>query len=312
MQLQSHFLLLASVLAFFCPYANAYENHIVAIVEDRIITADQVRRDWQASHATPDGSRNGIIDPILLQQHLESMIDRILIVKEFEHKKGKIPESFIEGHYQQYLRERFHNQRQPFSEYLHQHGKSIHEFKEEIRQYAIVRFMRQEHVKATISPEEIRLYYEQHRKDFFHKAQVHLQQAIVPYRSTDDRKIRRETLEPMLLTGSKGMDLRERVSLWQKEIPDMRYQDLGWISPDDLRPELQSAAQRLTKGEHTPWLDISNAWALLYLSDQRPEYCDTLPEVYGPIQDILCEQRQQENYDIWMQELRKKAFVLYN
>ena len=121
-----------------------------------------------------------------------------------------------------------------------------------------------------------------------------------------------KTLEAMLLTWPQGMDLRERVSLWQKEVPDIRYQDLGWISPDDLRPELQKAAQRLAKGEHTPWLDISNALALLYLSDQRPEYCSTFPEVYGHIQEILCEQRQQENYDAWMQQLRQKAFILYN
>jgi peptidyl-prolyl cis-trans isomerase SurA len=311
MQLQSHLLFLASLLALFVPCANAYKNHIVAIVEDHIITADQLYRDWQISHATPNRSRKDTTDS-LLQQHLESMIDRILIVKEFERKKGKIPESFIEGHYQQYLQKHFHNQRQLLSEYLRQHGKSIHELKEEIRQQAIVHFMRQENIKATISPEEISHYYEQHREEFSQKAQIHLQQVFVPYHSTDDRENLLATLESLLSTRDQGTDFRGKVAFWQKEIPHMYYQDLGWTSPDDLRPELQKAVQGLTRDEHTPWLDISNAWVLLHLSDQRPEYHSPLPEVHGHIQEILREQRQQENYDAWMRELRQRAFIRYN
>ncbi|MDR2420178.1 MAG: peptidyl-prolyl cis-trans isomerase [Puniceicoccales bacterium] len=312
MHFQSYLLSIAGILAFVSPYANAYENHIVAIVENQIITVDQLRHDWQISHAAPDRSRNGTTDSLPLRQHLESMIDRILIVKEFERKKGKIPESFIEGHYQQYLQKHFHNQRQLLSEYLQQHGKSIHEFKEEIRQHAIVHFMRQENTKATISPEEISHYYEQHREKFSQKAQIHLQQVLVPYHSIDDRETLQKRLESVLSIRLQGTGFRERIALWQTEIPDMHYQDLGWISPDDLRPELQRAAEGLTRDEHTPWLDISNAWVLLHLSDQRPEYHSPLPEVYEHIQEILCEQRQQENYNAWMRQLRQRAFIRYN
>jgi hypothetical protein len=300
-------------LAFLCSNAHAYENHIAAVVENRIITFDQLYHDWQAfaSHASFGRPSNNQVELSLLRSHLGKMIDRILIVKEFERKKGKIPESFVEGHYQQHLRDHFHNERQSFSEYLHQNGKSVHEFKEEIRQQAIVHFLSQDQTKVIISPEEIRLYYEQHRGDFFQKSQIYLQQALVPCPSTVDREKLRKTLEQVSSAWAPGTGLEEKISLWQKEIPDIRYQDLGWISSDDLRQELQKAAQGLAKGEHTPWLDISNALALLYLSAQRQEYCSTLPEVYGHIQEILCEQRQQENYNAWVQRLQQKAFIRY-
>ncbi|MDR0444748.1 MAG: hypothetical protein LBG98_00435 [Puniceicoccales bacterium] len=310
MNFRSCFIGISCALGICCQSVTsvAYQNRIVALVEDQIITQEQLHRDWQASIASSSAQPTGEEFQLALKNHLETMIERTLIVKEFERKKGKIPESFIEQHYQQYLREHFHNQRLQFSEHLHQNGKSLREFKEEIRQYAIVHFMCEEHRKELISPQDIRLHYEQHPETYCRKTQICLQQVLVPIGSEENLKA---ILEQLLTTWPQGRTLAEMLSLWQTRIPKIRYQDLGWLTLDDLRPELRQAVQKIAIGEHTPWIEISEAFLLLYVVDLQAEYRYTLAEVYRDIQKTLFEQRQQEGYDAWIQQLRQSAFIRY-
>jgi hypothetical protein len=310
MDFRFYLIYISCTLGIFCQSAIGviYQNRIVALVENQIITQDQLWRDWQASSAFSNSSPIGKELQLTLKCHLETMIERILIVKEFERRKGQIPESFIEQHYQQYLHEHFHNQRLQFSEYLHQYGKSLHELKEEIRQHAIVHFMRKEHMKEFVSPKEIYLHYEQHRETYRHKAQIYLQQVLVPIGEEENL---RETLEQFLASWPQGKTLAEMALFWQTQIPKTRYQDLGWLMPDDLRPELRQAIQKISIGEHTPWLEIPEAFLLLYVVALQAEYCYTLAEVYKDIQKTLFERKRQEDYDAWIQRLRQNAFIRY-
>jgi hypothetical protein len=307
MNFRSCFIGVSCALGIFCQSASsvAYQNRIVALVEDQIITQEQLQRNWQAATAS---HVQLIGEELALKKHLETMIEHILIVKEFERKKGKIPESFIEQSYQQYLLEHFPNRRLQFSEHLHQNGKSLREFKEEIRQHTIVRFMCEEHKKELISPQDIRLHYEQHSESYRRKTKIYLQQVLVPIGSGENLKA---TLEQFLATWPRGRMLAEMVSLWQTQISKIHYQDLGWLTPDDLRPELRQAVQKIAIGEHTPWIKISEAFLLLYVVDLQAEYHYTLAEVYRDIQKTLFEQRQQEDYEAWIQQLRQSAFIRY-
>ncbi|MDR2377733.1 MAG: peptidyl-prolyl cis-trans isomerase [Puniceicoccales bacterium] len=292
--------------AFALPTADRF----VALVEDQAISSWQLEQECQAVQAA--GAETGTAgDPESLRQHLDEMIDRRLIVREFERRKGKIPPAFVEQHYQEYLQDRFHNQRRLLADYLHRHGKSVQEFKEEIRQHAIVHFMRQERTKDPIRPSEIVEYYRRHPEEFYHKAQLQLQQALVPYGNEAERDSLRPKLAALLKTWHAGEDLSKNCSFWRRELPALQYQNLGWTALGDLRPELQEAVRELGEDEHTPWLELSQAFVLLHRSGQRPAHRQALAEVYASLQEALLERQQQERYERWIQELRAKAFIRY-
>ncbi|MDR3143560.1 MAG: peptidyl-prolyl cis-trans isomerase [Puniceicoccales bacterium] len=290
---------------------SSFSNRLVALVEDQAITSWQLEQNHQAAQATPETETRMAGDPKSLRQHLDEMIDRRLIVRDFEGRKGKIPPSFVEQRYQEHLQNRFHNQRRLLADYLHQHGKSIQELKEEIRQHAIVHFMRQEQIKDPICPSELMDHYRLHPEESYQKAQLQLQEAIMPYRDEAERDSLRPQLASLLKTWQSGNDLAKNCLLWQREMPALQYQNPGWTALDDLRPELQEAVQELGEGENTPWLELPQAFVLLHLSGQQPAHRKALPEVYASLQENLLEQRQQERYERWIQELRVKAFIRY-
>jgi hypothetical protein len=288
----------------------SHANRLVALVGDQAISAWQLEQDHRAAQAV-SGTETTAGDPESLRRHLEEMINRRLIVRDFERRKGKIPPAFVEQHYQEYLQDRFHNQRRLFADYLHQHGKSVQEFKEEIRQHAIVHFMRQERTKDPIRPSEVADYYRRHPEEFHQRAQLRLQQALVPYGNEAERDSLRPKLAALLKTWHAGEDLARNCPFWQRDLPALQYQNLGWTAVDDLRPELQEAVRGLGEGEHTPWLELSQAFVLLHRSGQRPAHRQALSEVYASLQEALLERQQQERYERWVQELRAKAFIRY-
>jgi len=287
--------------------APAYQNRIVARVEDRIITREQLLGDCRAFRP-PSGTAD-VPAPEVLRQHLERMIDHILIVRDFERRKGKVPEFFVEEHYQKWIQSHCHGDRGRFAAHLQQHGKSVREFRGEIREEAIVHFMRQEQAPRFLSPAEIASYYEGHPKVFDQKAQLRLQQALLPLSGGEERGELRKKLAKLLPDWPAGRELAAQFPAWQRIFPTLRFQEPGWTTPDDLQSPLRKAVQGLGVGGHTPWLEIPNAFTLLYVADQRPAYHPSLPEVYGRLRQEWLEERQRENYGRWIQSLRQRAFL---
>ena len=90
-----------------------YENEIVAIVNDKIITKGQLERD--VSMAMPvlrsrSSNQESLARNIKIYEKnaLNARIERALIVADFTKKGGKVPEYFEKNEYDNRVREYFH------------------------------------------------------------------------------------------------------------------------------------------------------------------------------------------------------------
>ena len=86
--------------------------------------------------------------------------------------------------------------------------------------------------------------------------------------------------------------------------------DLGWLSPGDLPPELESIIERLAIGETSIVAQSRFGWHLAQVTERRTRDLGEEVERQAARQAIR-ERKIEEQYDQWVRSLRGQAYVHY-
>src|SRR5690606_7801110 len=89
-----------------------YTNGIAAQVNDQIITLEALRKEVaplvpevrRSSRTRTEFDRN---IQMITREILQNMIDQILIIKEFDEKGYRIPQSYLDNEYDDYITKEF-------------------------------------------------------------------------------------------------------------------------------------------------------------------------------------------------------------
>ncbi|MBI3885184.1 MAG: SurA N-terminal domain-containing protein [Opitutae bacterium] len=170
-----------------------FANGIAAIVEDKIITVDDIRREiapliqqvQRESHSEKEFNEKL---QALQDNVLQDLIDRVLIVKEFyKDEKRKVPPSLIDNQVAETIISEFDGDRSKFLAYLRSRGISQKDYRKETEENMIYSYMRQQQRKSasTVSPVKIEQFYSENKDRFYQEDGVHLR-LIQGARATDD------------------------------------------------------------------------------------------------------------------------------
>ncbi|MEY2878953.1 MAG: hypothetical protein RLZZ15_1333, partial [Verrucomicrobiota bacterium] len=159
-----------------------FENGIVAVVEEKIITVADVQREISPLlKGIQETSRNQQEFDQKLQQLedsvIQDLVDRVLIIKEFKKDEKKhIPEAIIEKQIADTRSEQFDNDRSKFLAYLRARGQTIREYRREVEEDIIYNYMRQQQRKSQsmVSPVRIETFYTENKDRFYQEDGVHL------------------------------------------------------------------------------------------------------------------------------------------
>ena len=108
-----------------------FANGIAAVVEDKVITVDDVRREISPlipqiqREARNEADFNRRLEQ-LQDSIIQDLIDRVLIIKEFrKDEKKQIPAGYIDRHISDIQAEQFENDRSKFLAYLRARGTTL-------------------------------------------------------------------------------------------------------------------------------------------------------------------------------------------
>lgn len=298
------------------------ENGIAAIVESTIITHEELRKDLAPlvpqlqRKARNSEEFQGMLDE-LQQDVLMNLIDRVLIMKEFNEKfvaKGyQMPRSFVENRFDEVLINEFNNDRAKFLEYLKSQGLSMREYRTKLREEVVVQIMlsQQRRSRSILSPAKIENYYNEQRNRFYQEERVHLKLIrLAPYAS--------ENLDLLMQTANKiieeldgGSEFDELAKKYSQDTRKDRGGDWGWINRSDIRDELSGVAFSLGTGEHSEPIQVKNDIFILKIEDRKDAGVQPLPEVREQIEGILVGQMAREEREKWLETLRKRAFIKF-
>ena len=298
-------------------------NGIAAEVENEIITFEELRREMapllrqvQGEARTPAEFDQKMKE--LYLEVLQSLVDRVIIVKEF-HKKvedkkfGPIPRSIIENEFDSVLLEDFNNDRTQLLAHLRQQGLTMREFRKRLQEQIIVSVMRGQmrRSQSEISPEKIESFYNENKIHFYQEESVRLRLIMLKPIAEESPDLLMQTARKIideLNRGSKFSDLAQRYS--QDSRKD-RGGNWGWINRADLREELSEAAFDLDINQHSEPVQLGGQVFIMQVDDKREEGIQPLLEVRERIENILVDQLARQAQQRWLERLRRDAYIKY-
>ena len=298
------------------------ENGIAAIVESTIITHEELRKDLaplvpQLQRKARNNQEFQTMLSELQQDILMNLIDRVLIMKEFNEKfvsKGyQMPRSFVENRFDDVLINEFNNDRAKFLDYLKGQGYSMREYRQKLQEEVIVQIMlsQQRRSNSILSPAKIENFYNDQRNRFYQEERVHLKLIrLAPYAS-ENLDLLMQTANKIIAELEGGQEFEELAKKYSQDTRKDRGGDWGWINRSDIRDELSGVAFSLAKNEHSEPIQVKNDIFILKIEDRKDAGVQPLAEVRDQIEGILVSQMAREESDKWLEGLREKAFIKF-
>ena len=295
-----------------------YENGIVAVAEDRVITVEEVRRELAPLMAEVERASKTQQEfderlEALQGDIVQNLIDRVLIVKEFyKDEKRRIPVSFIDNAVSEAIQQQFDNDRSKYLAYLRSQGKTQKDFRRDVEEDIIYGYMRSQMRKSqsVVSPVKVETFYKENKERFFQDDAVHLRLIQFNRASLSDDELRTKAAEAMVeLTAGGAFD--EVARQFSQDARRNRGGDWGWQQRADLKKEFSETVFNMEKGRYTDPIILPEGAFILFVEDRRFAGIQPIDAVRDQIEGILLQQMSREAQNLWLEKLRRNGYVKY-
>jgi len=281
-------------------------DRIVAQVNDEIITMSELEQVAKSMQAQSGQNPLGKEGKAMQRQMLESLIDRKLAQAEAKKRGMSITDRELDQALDDFKKRNNLPDDAALTKTLTQAGITLKELKQQISDQMIQERMVQVAVgaKVTVNEADIRRVYEESTKEGGN--QVHLRMIQVPF--------------PPEATAAQKEELRKKTDLILKEVQEgqafsqvarkhsVSEGDLGFISPNDMAPQLAEYLKRLRPGEVAP-VQSPEGFQLIQLVERRSGAPRSFEEAAPEIRRALMRQAMEKRFSEWVKTLREKAFI---
>lgn len=299
------------------PAAPEILNAVVAMVFETPITVDDVK--LQTAPLEEELFRQFGHKPALFQQKinelrqnaLERLIDRQLIIHEFETEGYSIPESVIDDQVQDRIRRQY-GDRLTLTKTLQARGITYESFRKEIRQKVIVDALTARKVNSVVlvSPFEIERYYQENLDKYQQGDRVRLRMIFLQHQP-EDPKAAVQLLEEIRAKIIAGASFADMAFVYNDGSRRDSGGDWGWVEKSVLREDLAEVAFSLKPKEVSEVLRKEEGYYLMHVEDRRAAQPQPLVEVRQDIEKTLLNEERNRLQQQWISTLRKKGFVRY-
>ncbi len=299
-------------------------NGIHAIVHDSIITYQEVEKS--TAPVIEELQRQYLNQPSVYNQKLtealndtlERLVERQLILHEFATAGYVMPETVIDEYVEERIRGQFRD-RVTFTKSLQEEGSNYERFRQEMRDRFIESQMRIKNISGEliISPHKIESYYLAHTNDYKVDDEVKLRMIVLtnsPYMAPAQiRQLAKEIIAKI----KEGAAFTEMAAVYSQGRQGREGGDWGWVQKFDrdgalvLRKELAEVAFSLKPGELSGVIETPEAFYLMLVEDKRPAHVKALSEVRGEIERNMLTQERERIQKQWIERLKQKTFVRY-
>jgi len=206
-----------------------------------------------------------------------------------------------------------------FKEALKQEGLTMDDLRRNLERTMLVQQVTRVEImdKISISDEEARAYYEQHRSEFTTPAEITLREILIEVPTTDrgvnvaqDDAARQkaEDVRKRLLAGEPFARLAGEVSAAASKANGGL---IGPIHVDELAPQLRDLLQKLNVGDITEILRTQRGYQILKLESRTDAKVKSFEEARGEIGNRIGEQKLRVEREKYLERLREQATITW-
>lgn len=293
-------------------------NGVAAIVDDAVITADDVN---QLSKAPLDSARRQSRNEEefmrrraeIWRESLDYLIERELILHDFKTAGYNLPETFIDDQVNAEVT-RVYGDRITLIKTLHEHNQTFESYRKQIRDSIIETEMTIKNVNEyiVISPKKIEEYYQQNLVKFQVGDRAKIRVVVV-------EKARRGATEAARIAAdararaAKGEDFAVIADQVSDDARRNKGGDRGWVEnkESDLREELRKYVFAAKPGEVSPVIETDGADFIVKVEQRETAHLRPLSEARLEIERTLKARENERLRKRWIAKLRVKALIKY-
>lgn len=247
-----------------------------------------------------------------LNENLDQLVERQLILRDFAAAGYNVPESIIDEVVQEHIRSRF-GDRASLTKSLKKEGMTYEKFRQQVRDRFLIDQLRLKNISSEIliSPHKLETYYKEHPDKYKIEDQVKLRMIVLNKPSDGDAAQTRQVADEILGKIKQGASFAEMASVYSQGSQRNQGGDWGWVERSVLRKELAEAAVSLKPGEPSGVIETPESFYLMLVEETRPAHLKPLNEVRDEIEKIMIGQEQARLEKQWIERLKKKTFVRF-
>lgn len=303
----------------------ASPNSAVAIVNGKVITRNEAESVARFNMAF---SRQNMKDAKSLADHrqdallsgLQDLVDRELVISDFEKLGGSIKPQILEERVQTLIRERFDGDRQKFLKKLQEEGFSWPKFREQQRKTIILEYMRSMAVKNVgfPTPQQKEEYFRKHEADFREEGSVWLKNIAIPQLTGDpgltgeqQRASQRKLAEDIRRRLADGADFASLARAYSQDAVAANGGDRGWQLQRDLDPQLASIAFSLPVKSVSQVFEFKGYYYILLVEQRQPGKLRPQKEIDEMLEKLVEGEMRKNAVEQYLARLRKQATIVY-
>ncbi len=307
----------ALLLPAICPAKVV--DRIVAIVNDDVISLYDLKQEMKPfvqkikSMGYPEDKEKQLIYK-LRTEILNRLIDQKLADQEAKRMKITVSEDEINNAIER-IKQAGQGTDEDLRNALAAQGITMAEYRARIRDQIMKSRLVNREVKSkiAITPEDIKAYYDSHPDEFGGQKAYHLYMIFKQY-PLDADDAQKEAMEQEL------KDALEQVRDGSKTFPELAEEIsdapqaqaggyLGVFELKDLSPQLKSLLSKMKGGDMTPILKSDQGLQVFWVEKIDVKPGKSLEEASREIERKLYNQKVNEKYNIWIQDLRNKSAI---
>lgn len=308
------------ILSLFCTSevgrAAQYRDGLAAVVGNEAITVyDIVNRARPLEKSLRERYEGDKLQAQIEKARKEiakQMVQEKLLFLEARNRNIKLPQKYVDERFDEIVVSRAGGSYDKFREMLNQDNTTLAEYREQLTERLTARVLVNEFVRrqVTVTNQDVKEFYEQHRDKFGNTEAVHLR-VIFLKKEGETAAALLSRAEALLQKLKDGADF---ATLAKEESDDPRSAakggDLGWIEAHSGRQVFLDAVKPLTAGEIAAPVKQPEGIYILKLVDKRaskPAMLDA--DMHRQIRNRLEQQEFQNQYNEFIDELYDKYFV---
>ena len=330
----------AAAMLMFAGAAPAVEiiDGVAAIVNDKVITYSEVRQFVQpvVQQLRRNFTGQDLIEQVRKAQMdaLNQLIERALIIQEFNEKSYKIPETVIDQQINDIIAADYGGNRAVFVKTLEAENLTLSQYRDQMRERVIIQAMRGHKTQQTIvvSPYKIEKYYNDNADQYKAGDQIKLRMIFIKKETESDTNaterasatstneatepspappldLQRKLADEILTKLDAGDSFESMARVYSEGKEAKEGGDWGWIGKDVLRKELNETAFSLKAGEHSRVIATAEGYYILQVDDVKSAHAIPLSDVRDDIEKILLQQQRAKMQEDWVKDLRAKAYI---
>lgn len=318
MYLKKYYLLLFTVIlfiSFLCvSVSSAKPNDAVAKVNDVVLTEKEVEEVM--NELIPQASFHGGINQEKRESFrpkaLEILIERELFYQEAKNRGMKVDKKRIDALEEKTIKRL--GGKKKFKEALRLWGRSREDYRERLERIFLIEDIRRVEIdeKSTISPEEIKRYYEENRKGFFSPPSRRIRHILIkvaPSSTTEEKEYKKKVAEDVLRKLKAGEDFAEIAWDYSDDPYRVKGGDLGLLHEGRLDPSLDEVAFKLSIGEISNIVETIYGYHIMRVEEIKGAYEMSLDEVSAKIERKLKDRRLKALKEAFVSLLKAKAKI---